>query len=220
MLAGRGGVLASIGHRRRNKYKKPEAEDVLEYPELISVQEDDKMVFKKRPILIWCFSLFCFIVGFFMLYHFTFGSFVMHFDVVEQDGYRIGYWWEYLAASIIIGLGILFLSVAVIEKVEFNNRLGYLKIEKRVLFFAMSKRTYFLSEIKSIKVVKRGMKSKNNNTIHYNVYIEFTERNPVRILEDYSIRKSKVLVLALRKFLRMQNADYDKIEVVDKSEWM
>ena len=45
MLVGRGGIVSAINKRKR-KLKKPEASDALDYKELISIQADEKIVFK------------------------------------------------------------------------------------------------------------------------------------------------------------------------------
>ena len=113
-----------------------------------------------------------------MLYHFTFGSIIEHFKEVKENGYRIGNWWEYLCCFVVIALGYIFLSAAIVEKVEFNKRIGILKVERIAYGWGRSKRTFFLSDIDDIKVIKLGSKSRYHDTLHYMVYLEFRNREP------------------------------------------
>lgn len=95
MLIGRAGVFSAINRRRKRK-QIPTVEDALDYDELINYFEGDKVVFKKYPWGIWTFCTLIFIVAFFMLYHFSFGSFIHEFKIVEVQGYRVAHWWEYM----------------------------------------------------------------------------------------------------------------------------
>ena len=104
-----------------------------------------------------------------MFYHFTFGSIIEHFEEVERDGYRIIHWWELTCCLIVFAMGYIFLYAAIIEKIEFNKRLGIFKVERIAYGWGRSKRSFFLSDITDIKVIKRGIKTKHHDTIHYQV---------------------------------------------------
>ena len=104
-----------------------------------------------------------------MLYHFTFGSFIHKFKVVEEKGYRVAHWWEYLCSTIIFMIGYIFMSAATMEFIEFNKNLGLIKIRRITIGWSRSSKTYFMSDISDIKVVKRGLRTRYNDTIHYMV---------------------------------------------------
>ena len=217
MIVGRAAVISAY-KRRKKRGQKPVPKDIIDYDELVNVYEGEKIIFKKYPHGVWIFWGFCFIVSFWMLYHFTYGSIVHEFPEVAKFGYRIAKWWEYFCCSVVFFLGILFLSAGKIEYIEFNKALGVLSVRKIALLWKDSRRTYPLSDITDIKVMKRGMKTKHQDTLHYVVIVEIRNRNSCKLLEDYSLKKLKTFALALKDFLGLENANYDDIEVIDNSE--
>ena len=217
MIVGRAAVLSAY-KRKKKLGEKPVAKDVINYDELINIYEGEKIIFKKYPHGVWIFWGFWFIVSFWMLYHFTYGSIIHSFPEVQKYGYRIAHWWEYFWCLVIFFLGILFLSAGKIQYIEFNKVLGILSVRKVALFWKDSRKTYPICDITDIKVMKRGMKTKYQDTLHYVVLVEIRNRDSWKILEDTSLKKMKIFVLALKDFLGLENAKYESIEVIDHSE--
>ena len=87
-------------------------------------------MYRKYPILIWSFSCFAIGVSLFMLDHFTFGSFIFKYKELSVHGWRIGFWWEYLSAGLIFGIGYIFISAAIIETTTIDRHKGNIEVRR------------------------------------------------------------------------------------------
>ena len=147
----------------------------------------DRIVYRKYPVLIWTFSIFAISVAVFMMYHFTFGSFLFKYKEHSVSGWRLGYWWEYGAAGLIFGIGYIFISAAVIETTVFDRKKGLLEVRRTRLGFDSLVTSYLLTDIVDVYCVKDGVKSRSTDTIHFKVTVEFTHCADLEVMESRQI---------------------------------
>ena len=78
-----------------------------------------------------------------------------------------------LILIILIVLGFVFVQSGYIETVVFDKRLGRLIVYKTNVFCMRYIKAYRLSEISLVRAVQRGYKTRNQNTLHYKIVIDF-----------------------------------------------
>ena len=74
-----------------------------------------------------------------------------------------------------------------------------------------------LEDVRDVLAVKRGIKSRSTDTVHYRVRVEFHNKSPCSFLECRELRKAKTLVALIRRFIGMEKHAYDDVEVRDDS---
>mmetsp|Transcript_1774 Transcript_1774/g.2305 ORF Transcript_1774/g.2305 Transcript_1774/m.2305 type:complete len:168 (+) Transcript_1774:478-981(+) len=146
----------------------------------INVREatEDKLVFRRMPILIWFSGLVIILAGIYLIYHLALG----HFGVLFK-GYREGHWWQYALAIGIVIFGVAFMYAGRIDSLIFDKSQGTMELEKTTVFCKNQSTEWALDQISNVRVYKRGHDGVQVMTLHYEVVVEFFDVPMSKVLE-------------------------------------
>ena len=97
----------------------------------INIREatEDRLIFRRMPILIWFSGMVIILLAVYLIYHLALGQFGVLFD-----GYREGHWWQYLISLGILILGFSFMYAGKIDSLILDKTMGVMTLEKTTIF--------------------------------------------------------------------------------------
>jgi len=91
--------------------------DAIELAQInVKESSDHILVFRKVPFHIWIAGMCIVIASLYLIYHLALGKYGVLFQ-----GYREGYWWQYLVAILILLFGVMFMYAGKVDSVIFDK---------------------------------------------------------------------------------------------------
>jgi len=103
-----------------------------------------------------------------------------------------------------IAIGLVMLYLAKKERLRINKEEDFIYVEYKNIFCVKHLEGRFLHALRDIKIVKKGIQTFNENTLHYVIRFEFSED-----FEDLEVAES-------RKFLDIKNKYLQICSYLDK----
>jgi hypothetical protein len=179
----------------------------------IHLQEasNDRLVFRKMPILIWFSGTLIVLAALYLLYHLALGSLGVLFE-----GYREGFWWQYCIALTVLLFGVAFMAAGKIQTLVLDRRQGVMVRERVSLFCQKRTSEWALSQVANVRVFKRGHEGVQVMTLHFEVQVDFRGLPSQVVLQSQSKTKAVKQALRLKTFLGLPLHKAD-LRVVDES---
>mmetsp|Transcript_13346 Transcript_13346/g.22688 ORF Transcript_13346/g.22688 Transcript_13346/m.22688 type:complete len:220 (-) Transcript_13346:28-687(-) len=196
---------------RSKRYMMPDEEQVDLNQIGIKEATESRIVFRKMPILIWFAGLVIILSSLYLIYHLALGQLGVLFQ-----GYRQGYWWQYLIAVFILGFGIIFMWAGKIDSVVIDKQLGIMTKERVNIVCKKKQTDWALDQIKNVRVFKRGHDSIQVVTIHFEVQVDFSNLPSCTLLETQSHDKAIKQAIKIKQFLGLPINKVD-LKFIDES---
>lgn len=163
--------------------------------------------FRKLPYLSWVVGLILIAAGTIML--------AISLNIFLGLSWNL--LWIIPVSALLIISGFLFLILAKIEYTIFDKPNDKFKWYKINCICQKTERSCNLSDVKNVKVIKRGFKTKQQSTIHYKVAIELHSRQDIILQSSKSKETAVDKVRYLREFLDLKKS-WEDISIVDETE--
>ncbi|CAD8162031.1 unnamed protein product [Paramecium octaurelia] len=217
MRFGRVGAISAITRVKRSEsYLAGKSDDIeltekqLNHAEKImrSISKDQKsLVLYRVPVFIWGIGILIIMLSLYLLYNLIWG--------LEGKVFKQGTtWWQYFVSFIIMGIGISFLIATKREKLIFNKEKDEIILCYRNICCQKKVMEQKISHLSNMRMVKRGMDSIQNSTLHYKIVLSFNDGQYFEILEGKSEYKIKGQFVQIAKYI---NYAYQDLQIVDET---
>jgi hypothetical protein len=122
-----------------------------------------RVQFKRYPITMWIVGILLILIGSYLFYHLWFGH---HGGVIIQS-FTERHWWQYLIASLIVLMGILFFANGSIEILTIDKEVNLISIAKKKCCCCTRTQAYDLKNVRNVRSFKKGHEGINHYTLHY-----------------------------------------------------
>ena len=137
------------------------------------------------PVKIWFIGALLLMISIYLLYHLALGDYGRAFD-----GFHQGYWWQYLIAIFIgiSGTSLLYFGRAYI--LNMDRTTGIITREQKSLFFKKKTTNWAISQVKNIRVFRRGHDGIQFKNMRYEVQFDFADVPNKVMLKTINLEKA------------------------------
>jgi len=134
-------------------------------------------------------------ISVYLLYHLALGDYGRAFD-----GFHQGYWWQYMIAIFIGISGFILLYFGNAQMVNIDKTTGIISKGHKTIFCQKKQTDWAISQVKNVRVFRRGHDGIQFKNIHYEIQFDFAEVPNKVMMKTMSLEKAVKQMLVLKTF--------------------